>query len=83
MKLLYEEVEEDKMNPRNYYYLAQTYNLLKDYEKAYEFFLKRAEFTNSGFIQERIDALFEAARIANFKLNKPWDEFMNLYEKAY
>ena len=83
LKLLYEEVEEDKMNPRNYYYLAQTYNLLKDYEKAYEFFLKRAEFTNSGFIQERIDALFEAARIANFKLNKPWDEFMNLYEKAY
>jgi predicted O-methyltransferase YrrM len=83
LKLLYEEVEEDKMNPRNYYYLAQTYNLLEDYEKAYEFFLKRAEFTNSGFIQERIDAIFEAARIANFKLNKPWDEFMNLYELAY
>jgi predicted O-methyltransferase YrrM len=83
LKLLYEELEEDPTNPRTYYYLAQTYNLLGEYEKSYEYFLKRSEFKNSGFIQERIDALFEAARIANFKLNKPWEEFMSLYEKAY
>jgi tetratricopeptide (TPR) repeat protein len=83
LKLLYEELEEDKTNPRTYYYLAQTYNILKQYDKAYDFFLKRAEFTNSGFIQERIDALFEAARIANFQLNRPWEECMALYEKAY
>jgi len=83
LKLLYEELEEDKTNPRTYYYLAQTYNILKQYDKAYEFFLKRAEFSNSGFIQERIDALFEAARIANFQLNKPWEECMELYEKAW
>jgi glycosyltransferase involved in cell wall biosynthesis/predicted O-methyltransferase YrrM/tetratricopeptide (TPR) repeat protein len=83
LKLLYEELEENKTNPRTYYYLAQTYNILKQYDKAYEFFLKRAEFSNSGFIQERIDALFEAARIANFQLNRPWDECLALYEKAY
>jgi hypothetical protein len=83
LKLLYEEVEDDPTNPRSYYYLAQTYNLLEDYEKAYYYFLKRAEFTNSGFIQERIDALFEAARTANFKLNKPWEECLALYEKCY
>jgi glycosyltransferase involved in cell wall biosynthesis len=81
--LLYEELEEDKTNPRTYYYLAQTYSILKQYDKAYEYFLKRAEFTNSGFIQERIDALFEAARIANFQLNRPWEECMALYEKAW
>jgi tetratricopeptide (TPR) repeat protein len=83
LKLLYEEVEDNPNDPRAYYYLAQTYNLLEDYENALKYFLKRASFTNSGFIQERVDALFEAARISNFKLNKPWEECMELYEKCY
>jgi FkbM family methyltransferase len=83
LKLLYEEVEENPNDPRAYYYLAQTYNLLEDYENAYKYFLKRAEFTNSGFIQERVDALFEAARVANFKLNKPWPECEELYNRCF
>ena len=83
LKLLYEEVDKNPEDPRAYYYLAQTYNLLEDYENSYKYFLKRAEFTNSGFIQERVDALFEAARIANFKLNRPWSECLSLYEKCY
>jgi len=83
LQLLYEEVQDDPQNPRSYYYLAQTYNLLEQHELAYFFFMKRCEFTNSGFIQERIDAAFEAARIANFKLNKPWDECLKLYETAF
>jgi hypothetical protein len=83
LKLLFEELEDDPMNPRTYYYLAQTYNILEDYQKAFDYFMKRASFTNAGFIQERIDAVFEAARIANFKLNKPWPECLKLYEQAY
>lgn len=83
LKLLYEEMDEDPNNPRTYYYLAQTYNLLQDYENAFQFFLKRASFTNSGFIQERVDALFEAARLANFQLGKPWEECKALYEQCY
>lgn len=83
LKLLFEEMEEDPNNPRTYYYLAQTYNLLEDYEKALFYFIKRASFANSGFIQERVDATFEAARIANFKLNKPWSECLALYEQCY
>jgi hypothetical protein len=83
LKLLYEEIEENPQDPRTYYYLAQTYNLLEDYEKAFYYFTKRAEFTNSGFLQERVDALFESARIANFKLNKPWLECEDLYNKCY
>ena len=74
LKLLFEEVDENPHDPRAYYYLAQTYNLLEDYEKSFYYFTKRAEFTNSGFVQERVDALFESARIANFKLNKQWIE---------
>ena len=50
---------------------------------AFEFFLKRSTFINGGFIQERIDALFEAARLANFKLNKPWEVCLDLYEKSF
>jgi hypothetical protein len=83
LKLLYQEVEENPQDPRAYYYLAQTYNLLEDYENAYKYFLKRAEFINSGFIQERVDALFEASRVANFKLNRPWSECLMLYEQCY
>jgi tetratricopeptide (TPR) repeat protein len=83
LKLLYEEVEENPCDPRAYYYLAQTYNLLENYEQAFFYFNKRCEFTNSGFIQERVDAAFEAARIANFKLNKPWNECIALYERAF
>jgi len=83
LKLLFEEVEENPHDPRAYYYLAQTYNLLEDYEKAFYYFTKRAEFTNSGFVQERVDALFESARIANFKLNKPWEIVEELYNKCY
>jgi hypothetical protein len=83
LKLLFEEVEDDPNNPRSYYYLGQTYNLLEDYEKSYFYFLKRGEFINAGFLQERFDATFEAARIANFKLNKSWEECLKLYEKAH
>ena len=83
LKLLYEEVDENPHDPRAYYYLAQTYNLLEDHEKAFYYFRKRAEFTNSGFVQERVDALFESARIANFKLNKSWSECEELYNQCY
>ena len=83
LKLLYEEIEENPHDPRAYYYLAQTYNLLENYEKAFYYFIKRSEIINAGFLQERVDALFEASRIANFKLNKPWSECFELYEKCY
>jgi len=63
--------------------LAQTYNLLADYEKAYNYFLKRADHPVQGFIQEKIDAVFEAARIANFQLHKPWSECEELYLRAH
>lgn len=83
LKLLYEEVEDDPNNPRSFYYLAQTYNLLEDYEKSYFYFLKRMDHPVEGFVQEKVDAIFEAARCANFKLNKPWKECEKLYLKAY
>jgi tetratricopeptide (TPR) repeat protein len=83
LKLLYDEVAENKDDPRSYYYLAQTYRGLHDYEKAFYYYMKRTEYTNSGFIQERIDAAFEAARLAQYQLNKTWEECLQLYEKCF
>jgi len=83
LQLLQEEIDENPDNPRSYYYMAQTYNILQDYENAYKYFMLRANHPVEGFIQEKIDAIFEGARCANFKLNKPWEECEVLYKRAY
>ena len=76
-------VDDEPDVSRSLYYLGQTYNLLERYESAYEFFIKRIDHHDEGFIQEKIDACFEAARICNFKLNKPWNICEGLYKRAY
>ncbi len=81
--MLFEEIKKNPFDPRPFYYIGQTYNFIKNYEKAYEYFLKRGNHVEEGFIQEKVDAFFEAARIANFTLNKPWEECEALYKKAY
>ena len=83
LKVLQEMYNEDPKDSRPLYYLGTTYNLLERYESALEFFLKRVDHEDTGFIQEKIDACFEAARLCNFKLNKPWNECERLYMKAY
>ena len=83
LQLLFEEIEENPNDPRHYYYVAQTYNLLENHEKAAEYFLKRAYHPVEGFKQEKVDSMFEAARIYNFKLNKPWEECEKMYLQAY
>jgi predicted O-methyltransferase YrrM len=83
IKLLFEEMVEDPNNVRTYYYLGQTYNIIEDYENAFKWFMERVNHPKVGFLQEKVDACFEAARIANFKLNKSWTEVELLYNKAY
>lgn len=86
LKLLFQEIEDDPDNPRHYYYVAQTYNVMNNHEKALEYFLKRYYHPDPkkiGFIQEQHDAIFEAGRIANFKLNKSWEECKKYYDYAY
>lgn len=83
LKLLFEEVQECPDDPRHLYYVAQTYNLMGKYEQALEYFLKRADHPVEGFVQEKADSLFEAARICNFKLNKPWEECEKLYMRSF
>ena len=83
LKLLYDTIKEYPEDSRAYYYLGQTYNLINEHELAYKNFIERMNHKDDGFYQEKLDAIFEAARIANFKLNKPWKECEELYFKAY
>ena len=83
LKLLFEMVEELPNDPRHLYYIGQTYNLLKKHELAFEYFMKRVEHPVEGNIQEKLDACFEAARLANFQLNRPWEECEKLYLRSY
>ena len=83
IELLESTIKEYPDDSRAYYYLGQTYSLLDEYELAYEYFIKRMNHKDEGFHQEKLDAIFEAARLANFRLNKDWTECEELYYKAY
>lgn len=83
LKILFEMVEEEPQDSRPLYYIAQTYNLLEEYDNSLKYFLLRVDHPDEGFMQEKVDACFEAARICNFKLNKPWEECEKLYFRAY
>jgi predicted O-methyltransferase YrrM/tetratricopeptide (TPR) repeat protein len=83
IEMLLDEIKKNPFDPRPYYYLGQTYNYLQNHEKSFEYYVKRGNHCEEGFIQEKVDAFFEAGRIANFYLNKPWEECEALYKKAY
>jgi glycosyltransferase involved in cell wall biosynthesis/predicted O-methyltransferase YrrM len=83
LQLLQESIQEDPDNPRHYYYMAQTYIGMGNWEMGYKYFLQRVYHPVDGFLQEKIDACFEAARTAQFKLDRPWSEVEPLYQKAY
>jgi len=83
LQLLFKEYEDNPDDPRALYYIAQTYGCIGDEEKKAEYFEKRINHPVQGYVQEKIDALFELARTYNFKLNKPWDIVEPLYMKAW
>lgn len=83
LQLLFKEYEDNPNDPRALYYIAQTYGCIGDEERKAEFFEKRINHPVQGYVQEKIDALFELARTYNFKLNKPWETVEPLYMQAW
>ena len=83
IEVLKQELEEEPNDPRALYYLGQTYNLLDKKELALEYYIKRVNHPEEGFLQEKIDACFESARMSNFHLGKPWDECEKLYLQSF
>jgi predicted O-methyltransferase YrrM/GR25 family glycosyltransferase involved in LPS biosynthesis len=73
-------IEEYPDDPRHLFYLGQTYKMLENFEKAAEYYYKRAFFKVDGFEQEKFDALFEFTRINIYQLNKPWRQFEKYYK---
>jgi hypothetical protein len=83
LRLLFEELEENPDEPRTLYYIAQTFGFIQEKEKSLEYFLKRVNHKNVGFLQEKIDALFEATRLMNFELNFPWEQCEKNYLECF
>ena len=83
IELLEGMLKEDPDNPRHLYYLAQTYKCLEDWPAAEEYFRRRIEFPKEGFLQEKVDACFELARLMNFQLDRPWAACKAMYERAF
>jgi hypothetical protein len=96
LSLLFEEVKNYPDDPRALYYIAQTYGCIGDEISKAIFFEKRIDHPEQGYVQEKIDALFELARTYNFKINcetltpltetltqKQWNRCEELYLHAY
>ena len=69
LKLLFEELEENPDDPRSLYYIAQTYGCISDEKNKAKYFELRISHPVQGYIQEKIDAIFELARTYNFKID--------------
>lgn len=82
LKFLQQELEENPHDPRTMYYLGQTYRNMKNYDKAYEWYLKRS-FHTAGLFEERLDAISESARIGYDHLGYPWEKSEKLYMMAH
>lgn len=78
MKML----EKDPKDSRTYYYIADSYIFLKDWENAVSWFKKRVEI-GSGYQDEIQDSLYYIAVIKDIYLNHPWEECMEWYLKCY
>lgn len=70
--LLLEEIEENPEEPRNYFYMAQTYLSLEDYEKVKEYYLKRIELLDKGNREEVIESYYNLALIGDQFLGWTW-----------
>ena len=75
LELLFKELQETPNDPRTIYYIGQTYGCINDEINKAMYFEKRIQL--EGYIQERIDALFELARCYNFRINCETKQYLN------
>jgi predicted O-methyltransferase YrrM len=81
LELLFKEVEEFPDDPRALYYIAQTYGCIGDEINRAKYYELRINHPVEGYVQEKIDSLFELARIYNFKLNCETKKFIDVNYK--
>jgi len=79
--LLTKSVLADPENPRDLFYLAQSYKDLNRYSEAFYWYARRAKL--EGFDEERWYAMYQQARMAML-LKEDWDQkVLPLFLKAY
>lgn len=79
LSLLLNEYKKNPQDPRNLFYLAQTYECLNDLPKAYSFYHLRAAI--NGFVEETFITVLRMGRIAE-KLY-PWEKALAHYHRAF
>jgi glycosyltransferase involved in cell wall biosynthesis len=83
LTLLLKDLEEHPTEPRNLFYIAQTYSGLQEWETSMEWYEKRISSPHEGFDEEIYNAMFRIAIIAELKLMWPWEKVHQLYIRAY
>jgi len=79
--LLEKEYEKNPDDTRTIFYLAQTLGCLQMFKEAYDLYLKRATYEN--YPEERFQAYFRAAKIADNIFNDPWEKCLSMYLRSY
>lgn len=79
--LLMDMLKDNPHDPRTYYYIADSYIFMKDWENAVKWFKKRVLL--NGYSSEIQDSLYYIAVIKDKYLNHPWEECLEWYMKCY
>ncbi len=80
-KLLLQEYEKDKNNPRTLFYLAQTCECLKDYSDAL-YYAKKHLNTDDNFDEQIFHSLLRCGVVSSH-LGHDWEHVLPWYMKAY
>lgn len=82
LDLLFQTLEEYPTAPRTLYYIARTYSTLEQWDKVYEYAMKRIQHPNEGYAEEVTDCYLICGNVAE-KLGWSWDRCEELYLKCY
>ena len=80
IELLEREIAKDPLQPRHYFYMAQTYMSLEKYDKVVEYYLKRIELNGilsdaqAGNREEVTEALYNCGLLGDQHLGWPWEK---------
>jgi len=83
LKWLLEEIDEFPDDPRQYYYMGETYLAMNKWEEAREWYVKRSQHPAIGYHEELYDAFYKIAVIDDIMLRKDWETCLPEYLKAY
>ena len=83
IELLQEELDENPDDPRNLYYMGETYYCIKDWENAFNYYKLRSESDKEGFNEEVYDSLFKMALISERYFETSWDQVEIMYMRCF